>query len=292
MMRNEKEMLDVILGFARGDDRIRAVMMNGSRANPNAPRDIFQDYDIVYFVPDVNAFVRDRSWIGRFGELMIMQTPGDQALFPNDQDYTGYSYLMQFTDGNRIDLTFYPVDKIDDRGEDSLTVLLLDKDGRFGQVPPSSDAGYLTKPPSAGQFSGCCNEFWWVSTNIAKGLWRKELSYAKFMFDGPVRDMLIQMLQWQIGVKTDFKADSGKYGKYMEKYLAPQRWNEFVQTYPDGDYDNIWNSLFIMGDLFRKTAVEISEHYGFVYPHDDDARVTAHLKHVRDLLKDAKVVYE
>jgi hypothetical protein len=39
IMRNEKEMLDLILDFANEDERIRAVILNGSLANPNAPRD-------------------------------------------------------------------------------------------------------------------------------------------------------------------------------------------------------------------------------------------------------------
>ena len=55
-MRNEKEMYDLILGIAQNDERIRAVIMNGSRANPNAPADIFQDYDIVYIVTDIASF--------------------------------------------------------------------------------------------------------------------------------------------------------------------------------------------------------------------------------------------
>ncbi len=41
-MRREKEMFDLILGIAREDERIRAVYMNGSRTNPNAPKDIFR----------------------------------------------------------------------------------------------------------------------------------------------------------------------------------------------------------------------------------------------------------
>lgn len=49
-MRSEKEMFDLILDIAKGDDRIRAVYMNGSRTNQNAIPDIFQDYDIVYVV--------------------------------------------------------------------------------------------------------------------------------------------------------------------------------------------------------------------------------------------------
>lgn len=42
-MRSESEMLQLICDFARNDERIRAVMMNGSRANPAAAKDIFQD---------------------------------------------------------------------------------------------------------------------------------------------------------------------------------------------------------------------------------------------------------
>ena len=52
-MRSEAEMMKLILDYARANEDVRAVMMNGSRANPNAPKDLFQDYDIVFFVKDV-----------------------------------------------------------------------------------------------------------------------------------------------------------------------------------------------------------------------------------------------
>lgn len=48
-MRSEQEILDLILNTAQADERIRAVVMNGSRVNPNAPRDPFQDYDVIYW---------------------------------------------------------------------------------------------------------------------------------------------------------------------------------------------------------------------------------------------------
>jgi aminoglycoside 6-adenylyltransferase len=49
-MRSEQQMLDLIIGTARDDPRIRTVIMNGSRANPAAPKDIFRAFDIVYLV--------------------------------------------------------------------------------------------------------------------------------------------------------------------------------------------------------------------------------------------------
>ena len=50
--RSESQMLTLILNTAHADERIRAVIMNGSRANPAAPKDCFQDFDIVYVVTD------------------------------------------------------------------------------------------------------------------------------------------------------------------------------------------------------------------------------------------------
>jgi aminoglycoside 6-adenylyltransferase len=52
-MRTEQEMLDLILRVAKEDERIRAVLLAGSRANPGVPKDNYQDYDIAYFVTDM-----------------------------------------------------------------------------------------------------------------------------------------------------------------------------------------------------------------------------------------------
>ena len=45
-MRSEEEMMHLILQVAKDDERVRAVYLNGSRTNPNAPKDRFQDYDV------------------------------------------------------------------------------------------------------------------------------------------------------------------------------------------------------------------------------------------------------
>ena len=61
---------------------------------------------------------------------------------------------------------------------------------------------------------------------MAKGLWREELSYAKGMLDGPVRDMFIVMLEWHIGMKTDFTVNAGKFGKHFEQYIEKDMWEQ------------------------------------------------------------------
>jgi aminoglycoside 6-adenylyltransferase len=290
IMRSEQEMYELIVNTARNDDRIRAVIMNGSRANPNAPRDIFQDYDIVYIVTEASSFKHDPNWIKRFGELMIMQMP-DDMLDPPPSDDDSFAYLMQFTDGNRIDLTIYPIAKLNELGKDSLSLLLLDKDGIIKPFAPSNDSDYLPKPPTSKEYADCCNEFWWVCPYVAKGLWREEIIYAKNMFDQVVREQLMKMLTWYVGVKTQFLRNPGKLGKHLKQYLEPELWPMLEKTYSDASYENTWEALYMMCDLFRMTAYHVAEHFGFDYPHRDDEKVSAHLQHVRLLPKNAMEMY-
>jgi aminoglycoside 6-adenylyltransferase len=288
-MRSEQEMLDLILTTAREDERIRAVIMNGSRANPNAPKDFFQDYDIVYIVTQIAPFRNNYEWIKRFGEMMILQEPDDMD-DPPSENKDSFAYLMQFMDGNRIDLSIVPPSMLAEIISDSQSILLLDKDGIVPPLPPCSDKDYLPKPPTARQFFDCTNEFWWVSPYVAKGLWRQELPYARAMFES-VREQLMKMLKWYVGVKHQFQVSPGKFGKYLQRYLEPELWELLLKTYAGGSYEETWEALFASGELFRRTATSVAEHFGYDYPHGDDQRVSAHLKHVRSLPRDAKEMY-
>ena len=289
-MRSEREMLELILSIAQEDERIRAAILNGSRANPDAPRDIFQDFDVVYFVTEMAPFVRNLDWIAQFGERMILQTPDDMGDPPPTRE-DGYAYLMQFADGNRIDLTISPLTAIPDRIAESLTILLLDKDGLIPPLPPASERDYLPTPPTAKGFEDCCNEFWWLGPYVAKGLWRAEILYARHMLDHYQREMLMKMLRWHIGLRTGFAASPGKLGKYFQRYLEPELWDLLLQTYAAADYTQTWQALFAMCALFRRVAVPLAVHFGYDYPFDDDRRVYAHLQHVHSLPRDAQNIY-
>ena len=289
-MRSEHEILDLITRTARADNRVRAVILNGSRVNPNAPKDFFQDYDVIYVVTEKESFLADPGWIDLFGERMILQLP-DEMSEPPPEGKDSYAYLMQFADGNRIDLTLLPVDKLDKLQPDSLSLTLLDKDGILPKFDPPSDAGYLPGPPTAKAYFDCSNEFWWCSPYVAKGLWRSEIPYARHTLDVWLREQLDKMLVWYVGMRFDFKKSPGKLGKYLEQYLEPELWQLWLKTYSDADYDHTWEALLSMGELFRRLAIPVAEHFGFTYPYGDDERVTAHLRHVRNLPRDAREMY-
>jgi aminoglycoside 6-adenylyltransferase len=106
-MRSSEEVKKIILEIAEKDGRIRAVLLNGSRANSKITPDKFQDFDIVYIVTEIESFLSDHSWIKIFGEILIMQLP-DEMIICNEKKRASFAYLMLFKDGNRIDLTLLP----------------------------------------------------------------------------------------------------------------------------------------------------------------------------------------
>ncbi|MFI5188514.1 MAG: aminoglycoside 6-adenylyltransferase, partial [Chitinophagales bacterium] len=197
-MRSADEMKHLILNIAMQDGRIRAVLLNGSRANNKIVPDKYLDFDIVFIVNDLAGFIADHNWINIFGERLIWQLPDEMTLENNDdRNNAGFHYLMLFKDGNRIDLTVFPVDKIKNQFRlESLTIVWLDKDNLFPVIDQPNDSDYFIKRPNEKQFLDTCNEFWWVSTCVAKGLLRKEIIYSKEMLERFVRPMFMKIIEW------------------------------------------------------------------------------------------------
>lgn len=290
LTRSEESMMSLILDVAKKDDRIRAVSMNGSRVNPKAPKDFFQDYDIVFFVKDFNAFIMDGSWVNVFGRRLIMQLPDIMGENVPEKRFT---YLMQFVDGNRLDLTVIPIENSREHVlKDTLTALLLDKDGVLPNLPEPTDEAYWIKKPLQKEYLDSCNEFWWVSTYVAKGLWRQEILYATYHIEHNLKKELLKMLRFRVGIENDFKVTAGKCDKYLETYLPKELFEKLLKINNLSDYEHCWDSLFALIDLFRRTAEFVGDKLGFPYCSEDDKNVYAFLRHVRALPSNAKTLYE
>lgn len=280
-MRTEREMMDLILNTAKSDERIRAVVMNGSRENPNAPKDPFQDYDIAYIAKDLSSFTADHGWIDRFGKRIMLQMPETMRNPLGDGRFT---YLMLFDDGNRIDLQLIPLEKWKELlADDSESILLLDKDGLLPPFPPASDRDYLIPMPTELEYESCCNNFWWCTQNVAKGIWRDELPYAMFMLHEVVKAELHFMIDWHIGIGNGFRVSAGKQGKYYRRFLEKRCYERYAGIYSDSSHDHMWNALFGACDLFRELALSVGGRLGFAYPAEDDRRMTEYLRKVKRL---------
>jgi aminoglycoside 6-adenylyltransferase len=276
-MRNEQEMMDLILDFARKDERVRAVTMEGSRMNAKAPRDRFQDYDITFMVTDLDSYKAGDAWLEVFGRRIIMQKPDGMALFPPERG-NRWSYLMLFEDGNRIDLTLVPIQEMEScfRSADSLTAVLLDKDKRCPPLAEPSDRDYWVKKPSREFADDCCNEFWWLSAYVVKGLCRDEFLYAQYHFE-LMRKQLLTMISWKAGFDTGFSFSAGKSYKYLNKYVSGDVWERIMKTCRVHSKDALWDSLLTACDLFRETAQAVCGALGCPHPPYTE-RVSAYIK--------------
>ena len=284
-MRTENEIYDLILKIAKSDTRIKAVYMNGSRTNEMVPKDILQDYDIVYVVDDTKSFIEDNDWPGLFGEILYMQYPDENPYYPSDKQ-NSYGYLMQFADGTRIDLIVQSVNyALQHIRDDKLCKILLDKANILPEIEAATDCQYWVKKPTKEQYLAVCNEFWWCTNNIAKGLWREELPYVQDMTNYNVRTQLITMLNWKVGILTDWSVSTGKSTKYLYKWLSDKEWNLFLSTYFDCNVDHAWQSVFEMCKLFEDVARYVGEKLGWEYNEKEGNAAYSFLENIHQLPK-------
>lgn len=266
-MRTETEMMNLILQIAESL-KVDAVALSGSRTNDHAPKDEFQDYDVVYLVDNLENLISDLSWLDQFGNRLIEQHNilGNRRL-----------YLMLFEDGNRIDLTLCPKDHIQEwvDSEAGYTVL-VDEKGLFESYTTSPER-YWTSPASQIDFEKACNEFWWVSAYVVKGICRNQLIYATDHLYGICQQELLKLLAWQVAADKG-TVDVGKNYKYLFQYLPAEKEKEFSNLLDFSSKEKITQSLFSTMNHFHREAQAFSLKTGFPYDKETAEKMIQYAK--------------
>ena len=282
-MRSPAEMFALFEEIACADERIRAMTLEGSRANPNATPDAWQDYDVTFLVSDVESFTCSDGWLGRFGDIVLMQKPEAMELFPPDFPAGWFSYLMLFSDGVKIDLTLVPREDGEAYfAQDPLIRVLLDKDGLCPDaLRPSDKRFWVQRPPSA-HVRDCANEFYLSCTYVARGLLRDELLCANWTFEQIVRVELLRMLGYAAGARHGFPLNAGKHDKLLPRLLEPAERELLLGTYRLDSVDAAWKALRAAMDLFEASMAEACESLSYECP-NDRPKIDAYLETLKDL---------
>ena len=256
-MRTETEMLDVISQTAE-TLQVEAVAMSGSRTDTKAPKDEFQDYDVVYIVDDLDNLTSDLSWLDPFGKRIIEQhnVLGHRRL-----------YLMLFEDGNRIDLTLCPKDHIQEWVDSEAGFTVLEDPEHLFEPYSQNLERYWTTPASQTDFEKACNEFWWVSAYVVKGICRNQLIYATDHLYGICQQEFLKILAWQVASDRG-TVDVGKNYKYLFNYLPAEKEKEFSNLLDFSSKEKITQSLFATMQLFHQEAQSLAHKMGFDYKKD------------------------
>ena len=252
--RSEAQMFDLIIQTAKSL-KVQAVAMSGSRTDTKAPKDEFQDYDVVYVVDDLYNLTSDLAWLDQFGNRLIEQynVLGNRRL-----------YLMLFEDGNRIDLTLCPKVHIKEWVESEADFTVLeDPKGLFSPYSPNTQR-YWTNPASQTDFEKACNEFWWVSAYVVKGICRKQVIYATDHLYEICQQELLKVLAWQVASDLG-TVDIGKNYKYLFQYLPTEKEKEFSALLDFSSVEKLTQSLFATIQLFHQEAQILAQKMRFYY---------------------------
>ncbi|MDR2043120.1 MAG: aminoglycoside 6-adenylyltransferase [Clostridium sp.] len=264
-MGNDRDIiLQALLGCAKNDENIRAVLMEGSRAFGAV--DEYSDYDIVYVTRSNEPYFDGAILpflINNFGDIAVMQTPD------NGDPHDVYTHLIQFASGVRIDLTFNSLAFLSKTPFESATIILLDKDVRYANAAPPSDADFWLKHPSEEEFCGHCNQFWWCSPYVAKAVAREQLLHALELLSEGIRAEYAVMLSYLAGARNNWnKVNVGKHGCNIKNALRPDDWKYYevlMNSYVRADNKEITLALNELMKSYQPLAAAVAKLLGYTY---------------------------
>jgi aminoglycoside 6-adenylyltransferase len=282
--------LEGLVAWASERDAVRAVVLTSTRARPDAPTDLFSDYDIILAVSEVKPFFDDRTWLEDFGSVLVLYSDPMRKL-PGGESF---AYITQYESGLKIDFTVQSpgiLRSIAASGElpPDLDVgyrVLQDKDGLADGLPEPTYRAYVPRRPTEEEYLTRVEEFFHEATYVAKHLWRDELLPAKYNLDYAMKHRdLRQMLDWLVETEHDWSLPTRAYGKGLKRQLPDDVWGALERTYVGAGIKENWDALFATIDLFARTARQVAGSLGFRYPADMEDRVRGYLNAVRAMTR-------
>ena len=284
-MRTEQEMIDIVLKIAKEDERIRAVYWFGSRVNPEAIRDIHQDYDISFVVTETESYQADRKWINSFGDTTIcIESERNALLFFSRKDMSVLSrrcvFNLLFYDNICMDLVIEVRDEaIKNFVKYQPAKILMDKENILSGLETSTVNNYDSMIPDEDTYKACCSNFWWFLLYPAKSIARDNIPFCMVSFNTFTRTLLNRMIEWYICIEKNYSVSIGKREKNYKKYMSKNFYDLYSKTYTEKNY---WNVVFITCDLFSRLALVVGKYYNFSYNKQEEDSMIKYLKKIKN----------
>ncbi len=266
-MRDIQTTLEQLIAFAKADENIRALVLQGSFVNPNAPIDEFSDLDPLFFVRDLAPFINNTHWKFQFGDPISFYDD-DGAIVG---DFKWYTRLTLYRDGFKIDFGFQTIQSAHLANHMPLYQVLLDKDGIIPEPEVSDERKFYVEKPNQSAYLSTINNFFWDSSYVVKALARDEMVFAKYM-TYQLHRKINRLLAWYVGSNHDFKVNVGAHLRYIKRYLSEDEWRMVLATYASSNQVEIIRALRAMYRLTRYLGQKIGDALGYKYPlkHDED----------------------
>jgi len=80
-----------------------------------------------------------------------------------------------------------------------------------------------------------------------------------------MRQQLMTMLSWQVGLEKGFTFSIGKQFKYLQGHLNADAWQRLCATWNAGSQEACGKALSSMLALFHEVSKDVSERFGCSY---------------------------
>jgi aminoglycoside 6-adenylyltransferase len=231
------------------------MLLTSSRAVPDAPIDVFSDYDVVLALTDVQSFHKDNYWLEHFGPVLAVYWDPIET----EDGYLKSANVTQYESGLRIDFTLWSVELLQRVAAapqlppefDAGYRVLLDKDDLTRLLKPATYRGYLPTPPTDVEYQTLIESFFLDAIAVATLLWRDDVLAAKHVLDHVMKhEQLRPLLEWHIEIENQWRIKLGPYGRRLKQWLRPDLWNELANTYTDMTIAANWKALFLTLSLY------------------------------------------
>ena len=277
-MRASSFVQSQILQFVKQEEAIRLIIQTGHRLNGKAPIDLLRDYHYRLFVKDecIDKYLNDLEWMDAFGDIVI-----SKKTILSEQSYL---IQTQFKDGVRLDLEFIIISHLWAAiYEETLSRVILDKDGLLHSLDEPNDSGYYIQRPTDYEFNHLLNNIWWHQIEVAKALYRDEVPLVVAMYEGVLLDEIATLLSWQVGIKYEWKVDLGRKKRWLKRYLPDHLYTDYIALYRTESYNSIWDHLFFIGPFVQKIGSDIASSLGFTFDKSQGEKITQFLHRMNSL---------
>ena len=283
-MRDRNIVLEQIIEYAKENENIRGLVLQGSLVNPAAPIDVFSDLDPMFVVRESASMLEADGWISKFGNPISHCY--NVVQLDEKKEWNQQMMLVLYEDGLKVDFSLFPMEAVETIKDLPLYRVVLDKDGIIPVPTRTTEEGFYTEKPTAERFVKRINGFLWDSTYVAKSLWRGEMYFAKFMFDLLHRYME-EVIAWHLGAKSNWTNNPGVCGRYFNRQLDDEHWQRVLATYAGSDVEDNWRALFASLELVWVLGRETAESLGYSYPDAHHERIARYLHKVKAMKMDA-----
>ena len=209
-MRTQTRILEQFDKWSRSNELVRAAILTSSRAKSERETDLLSDYDIEFYVADIEPFRQSDAWLTHFGEVMV-RWPFKPCSGAPRADITR---LVIFSDAVRIDFQIHKIVEVAPDAFDDDYKVLIDKDGLLSHLRAPTHTEHLIEKPTRDQYETLVNEFWWNAHYVPRYLRRDELPFAASMMGESVRSgYLHTVIEWFIGLQNDWSVNTGMCGR-------------------------------------------------------------------------------